>query len=81
MDDYLVEHLGIEITKFKKYSSPEEYAEALSNELVAAIFDKLPYICVFLWKHQAGFTIVGDTYRTGGLGFVCLHDIHFIYRN
>lgn len=68
VSEYLVEHLGIDRNKLKGYSSPQEYANALSNGSVAAIFDELPYICVFL-SNQSGFTIVGETYKTGGLGF------------
>jgi ionotropic glutamate receptor len=68
VDDYLVDQLGMDRTKLKSYSSSQEYADALSNKSVAAIFDELPYICVFL-SEKNGFTIVGPTYRTGGLGF------------
>eukprot|EP00253_Pinus_taeda_P013220 PITA_13220 len=66
--EYLVEHLGIERKKLKGYLSPQEYANALSSGSVAAIFAEIPYICIFL-SQQSGFTIVGETYRTGGLGF------------
>eukprot|EP00253_Pinus_taeda_P034513 PITA_34513 len=66
--EYLVEHLGIEHKTLKGYSSPQEYANTLSNGSVAAVFDETPYICVVL-SEQTGLTIVGETYRTRGLGF------------
>eukprot|EP01018_Ginkgo_biloba_P015159 Gb_26917 [translate_table: standard] len=71
--DYLQKQLGIDKNKLVPYSSLEKYAEALSkgphNGGVAAIFDEIPYIRVFL-STQCGYTMVGPTYRTGGLGFV-----------
>ncbi|KAH9313521.1 hypothetical protein KI387_022148, partial [Taxus chinensis] len=70
---YLQEQLNFHETQLKQYSSPDEYAEALSkgpnNGGVAAIFDELPYIRLFL-STRCGFTMVGPTYRTGGLAFV-----------
>ncbi|GLJ24187.1 hypothetical protein SUGI_0461330 [Cryptomeria japonica] len=71
--EYLQQHFGISKMKLKFYSTPQEYAEALTkgpnNGGVAAVFDEIPYIRLFLSK-QCGYIIVGPTYRTGGLGFV-----------
>ncbi|KAH9317370.1 hypothetical protein KI387_019139, partial [Taxus chinensis] len=70
---YLQEQLNFHETQLKQYSSPDEHAEALSkgpnNGGVAAIFDELPYIRLFL-STRCGFTMVGPTYRTSGLAFV-----------
>ncbi|GLJ24212.1 hypothetical protein SUGI_0461620 [Cryptomeria japonica] len=71
--DYLQQHFGISENNMKFYSTREEYKEALTKGPnkggVAAIFDEIPYIRLFL-SQQCGYTIVGPTYRTGGLGFV-----------
>ncbi|GLJ24215.1 hypothetical protein SUGI_0461720 [Cryptomeria japonica] len=71
--DYLQKHFRITKHNLKNYSNPEQYAEALTkgpdNGGVAAIFDEIPYIRLFLSQH-CGYTVVGPTYRTGGLGFV-----------
>lgn len=70
---YLQEQLGFHEDQLHEYNSPQEYAQALSNGPkkggVAAIFDEIPYIRIFL-SSQCGFTIAGPVYRTGGLGFV-----------
>ncbi|XP_059076346.1 glutamate receptor 2.7-like [Cryptomeria japonica] len=73
VEEYLEQLFGISKKKMKFYSTPEEYGEALTkgqnNGGVAAIFDEIPYVRLFL-SQQCGYTIVGPTYRTGGLGFV-----------
>lgn len=51
-------------------TGPDEYAAALSNGTVAAVFHELPYIKLFLKKYCSGFTMLGPTQRTAGLGFV-----------
>ncbi|PIN07945.1 Glutamate-gated kainate-type ion channel receptor subunit GluR5 [Handroanthus impetiginosus] len=60
-------------SKFRNYSTFEEYDEALSkgskNGGVAAIVDELPYIRLFLAKYCHKYTIIGPTYKTGGFGF------------
>ncbi|KAK1276943.1 Glutamate receptor 2.9 [Acorus gramineus] len=65
---------GVDESRLKPYNSPEEYAEALSkgsvNGGVAAIFDEMPYLRVFLSKYCNKFAMVGPTYRSGGFGFV-----------
>eukprot|EP01018_Ginkgo_biloba_P014868 Gb_16129 [translate_table: standard] len=50
--------------KLKALSTLQYFARALSNGSVAAIFDEIPYIRVFLSK-QCGYTMVGPTYKTG----------------
>eukprot|EP00253_Pinus_taeda_P024188 PITA_24188 len=68
---YLQLELGIK--NLQTYSTTEEAGLALSkgpkNGGVAAIFDELPYIRIFL-ASQCNYTIVGPIYRTGGFGFV-----------
>ncbi|CAI9767114.1 unnamed protein product [Fraxinus pennsylvanica] len=61
-------------SKFRNYSTYEEYDEALSrgsrNGGVAAIVDEIPYIRPFLAKHCRKYAMVGPTYKAAGFGFV-----------
>lgn len=71
--EYLPEHLGIDPKNMKVYGTIEEFADALTKGPdkggVAAIFDEIPYVRLFLSK-QCGYKMVGPIYRTGGFGFV-----------
>ncbi|XP_039119469.1 glutamate receptor 2.8-like [Dioscorea cayenensis subsp. rotundata] len=66
--------IGFKDRQMKNYSTREEYNEALikgtTNGGVAAIFDEIPYLKLFLSKYYADFTMVGKTYKTDGFGFV-----------
>ncbi|KAL2462510.1 Glutamate receptor 2.7 [Forsythia ovata] len=59
-------------SKFRNYSTIEEYHEALTrgsrNGGVAAIVDELPYIRLFLAKYCHKYTMVGPTYKAAGVG-------------
>ncbi|KAK6273019.1 PREDICTED: glutamate receptor 2.7 isoform X1 [Theobroma cacao] len=71
--NFLINQLGFKESMLKPYGSVDDYQEALcngsSNEGVAAIFDEIPYIKVFLAEYSTGYMMVGPTYRTDGLGF------------
>ncbi|GAV84232.1 Lig_chan domain-containing protein/SBP_bac_3 domain-containing protein/ANF_receptor domain-containing protein [Cephalotus follicularis] len=71
--ELLTKQLYIDPSKLRAYTTPEEYHVALSkgshNGGVAAIFDEIPYINVFLAKYCSGYTMVGPTYKTAGFGF------------
>ncbi|XP_022971646.1 glutamate receptor 2.2-like [Cucurbita maxima] len=69
----LIEQLKFNESKLKSYANVEEYRKALSkgsqNGGVAAIFDEIPYLQVFLTKYGSDFTMAGPKYRTDGFGF------------
>ncbi|XP_041018724.1 glutamate receptor 2.1-like [Juglans microcarpa x Juglans regia] len=69
----LVKQLNIDESKLKPYSTPEQYHEALSsgsqNGGVAAIFDEIPHIKIFLAKYGSKYTMAGPVYKTDGFGF------------
>ncbi|XP_058068556.1 glutamate receptor 2.7-like [Magnolia sinica] len=69
----LLKRLNFDESKLRVYYSPEDYAEALSkgsgNGGVAAIFDEIPYILLFLGRYCGLYTMVGPTYKTDGFGF------------
>ena len=74
--ELLKEQLDIHESKLKPYETPEKYHEALSNGThnggVAAIFDEIPYLKVFLSNYPSQYTTVGPLYQTDGFGFVSL---------
>ncbi|CAH9076979.1 unnamed protein product [Cuscuta europaea] len=69
----LLTYMQFDSSKFRNYSSLEEYHEALTkgsqNGGVAAIVDELPYMRLFLSKYCGKYTMVGPTYKTAGFGF------------
>ncbi|XP_057770093.1 glutamate receptor 2.7-like [Salvia miltiorrhiza] len=60
-------------SKFREYSSVEEYDNALSkgsrNGGVAAIVDEIPYIRLFLSKYCHKYTMIDPKHKTSGFGF------------
>ncbi|KAE8806550.1 Glutamate receptor 2.7 [Hordeum vulgare] len=67
--------MGFDERKMKKYSSAEQYADALSKGSakggVDAVFDEIPYLKLFLSHHCDGLYMqVGPVYKTDGFGFV-----------
>ena len=75
--ELLIKQLNIDESKLKPYRTPEEYDEALSNGThnggVAAIFDEIPYIKLFLSKYGSRYAMVGPIYKTDGFGFVSIY--------
>ncbi|XP_037452652.1 glutamate receptor 2.8-like [Triticum dicoccoides] len=70
----LLTKMGFDGRKMKKYSTLEQYADALSkgsaNGGVDAVFDEIPYLKLFLSQHCDGYMQVGPVYKTDGFGFV-----------
>ncbi|KAJ3695385.1 hypothetical protein LUZ60_000762 [Juncus effusus] len=70
----LLTNLGIDENRLKNYSTPSEYADALSkgsaNGGIAAMFDEIPYLKVFLSQYCDKYTMTGPIYKTDGFGFV-----------
>ncbi|WOL19711.1 hypothetical protein Cni_G28513 [Canna indica] len=70
----MLQNMKFDPSKLKNYSTPDQYADALSkgsaNGGVDAILDEIPYLRLFLSEHCADYTIVGPTYKTDGFGFV-----------
>ena len=61
----------------RPYDSVDDYQDALSKGSdkggVAAIFDEIPYMKLFLDRYTTGYMMAGPTYRTDGLGFVSFY--------
>uniref|UniRef100_A0ACD5ZHJ6 Uncharacterized protein n=1 Tax=Avena sativa TaxID=4498 RepID=A0ACD5ZHJ6_AVESA len=66
--------MGFDDRKMRKYSTAEQYAEALSkgsaNGGVDAVFDEMPYLKLFLSQYCDGYMMQGPLYKTDGFGFV-----------
>lgn len=72
--DLLVK-LGFKEEKLKSLTTADNYADALAkgsaNGGVAAIFDEIPYVKVFLSQYCGNkYVMVSTTYKTDGFGFV-----------
>ncbi|KAJ0984980.1 hypothetical protein J5N97_003336 [Dioscorea zingiberensis] len=71
----LLKGMGFKEHQMKNYSTQEfQYHETLKNGTknggVAAIFDEIPYLKLFLAQHCTDVAMVGKTYKTNGFGFV-----------
>ncbi|GJM98774.1 hypothetical protein PR202_ga15811 [Eleusine coracana subsp. coracana] len=69
----LLKSLNVDDSKIRSYRT-DQYAEALMkgswNGGVAAIFDEIPYLKLFMSKNCRNHSVVGRVYKTGGFGFV-----------
>ncbi|XP_034684068.1 glutamate receptor 2.7-like [Vitis riparia] len=72
--EFLIESMKFDESKLVKYESPEELDELFSNKSskggIAAAFDEIPYMKIFLAKYCSKYTAVGPTYKFDGFGFV-----------
>ncbi|PIA28576.1 hypothetical protein AQUCO_06800023v1, partial [Aquilegia coerulea] len=70
----LLKRVSFDESKLKPYNSPEECHELLSkgsqNGGVAAVFEEMPYVDIFLAKYCFKYVKVGPTHKTDGFGFV-----------
>ena len=69
-----LKRMGFPDNRIMAYNNPDEFAKALTagtaNGGVAAIFDEIPYINVFLSKYCSDYTMTGPVYKADGFGFV-----------
>ncbi|CAM0943575.1 unnamed protein product [Alopecurus aequalis] len=70
----ILRKMGFKKEKMRKFSTAEQYAEALSkgsaNGGVDAVFDEMPYLKLFLSQYCDGYMMQGPIYKTDGFGFV-----------
>ncbi|KAK6927703.1 Ionotropic glutamate receptor [Dillenia turbinata] len=66
--------MGFDPSKLRVYNSLDELdaklAEGSASGGVAAAFDEIPYMKLFLATYCSKYTMVQPTYQTGGFGFV-----------
>ncbi|XP_059626899.1 glutamate receptor 1.2-like [Cornus florida] len=72
----IVSNLNFEDTNLMQYSSPKEYADALSRGTkyggVLAIIDEIPYVKIFLARYSQDYAMIASESKTNGFGFVFL---------
>ncbi|KAK4435710.1 Glutamate receptor 2.7 [Sesamum alatum] len=70
----LLKRLNFDESRLLPYNSPEQLDELFSkgsgNGGIAAAFEEIPYINVFLAKYCSKYTTVDPTYKTDGFAFV-----------
>ncbi|XP_049349846.1 glutamate receptor 2.8-like [Solanum verrucosum] len=69
----LLRKMNFDEDRLKAYKTPEECVDLLakgsSNGGIAAVFDEIPYVKLFLANYCLKFTTIGPTYKTDGFGF------------
>ncbi|KAK2991636.1 hypothetical protein RJ640_017220, partial [Escallonia rubra] len=69
----ILKQLNFDETNLKVFNSPDELDELFikgsKNGGIAAAFDEIPYIKVFLARYCSKYTTVEPTYKTDGFGF------------
>ncbi|KAJ4841959.1 hypothetical protein Tsubulata_047652 [Turnera subulata] len=70
----ILKDLGFDDSKLIPYVSPEECDELFTKGSgaggIAAAFDEVPYIRLFLSKYCSKYTMIDPTFKVGGFGFV-----------
>ncbi|GKB38192.1 glutamate receptor 2.7, partial [Tanacetum coccineum] len=67
---YLQDVLGFKPENIRSFTSAEEYAHALRNREIAAVFLEAPYSKLFFAKYCKSFMTAGPTFREGGFAYV-----------
>ena len=72
----MLKDMGFQDYQLKIYNSSESchrlFEKGVENGGIAAAFDEIPYVKLFLGKYCSKYTMVGPTFKTGGFGFVSL---------
>lgn len=70
----LLKGMNFSESRLFPFASPEELDELFTNGTangpIAAAFDEIPYMKLFLGKYCSKYTMIGPTYKTDGFGFV-----------
>ena len=73
----ILKEMNFETSMLRPYNSIDHCNELLSkgsaNGGIAAAFDEIPYMKLFLGQYCSKYTMIASIYKTGGFGFVsCL---------
>lgn len=72
----ILKEMSFKESQFKQYNSIEELDELLSkggaNGGIAAAFDEIPYMKLFLGQYCSKYTMAASIYKNNGFGFVSL---------
>jgi len=70
----ILKEMNFDTSKLQQYNSTDHCDELLSkgsaNGGIAAVFDEIPYMNLFLGQYCSKYTMVASIYKTGGFGFV-----------
>jgi ionotropic glutamate receptor len=70
----ILKEMNFDTSKLRQYDSTDQCDELLSigsaNGGIAAAFDEIPYMNLFLGKYCSKYTMVASVYKTDGFGFV-----------
>lgn len=70
----LLKAMNFSESRLFPFASPEEldelFTNGTANGTIAAAFDEIPYMKLFLGKYCSKYTMIGPTYKTDGFGFV-----------
>ena len=80
--DVLIDQFKFDPSKLRPYSNITEYYDSLKlgskNGGVAAIFDEVPYLKLYLKEYGSNYILAGPEYRNAGFGFVSLSSLTLI---
>ncbi|QCD80431.1 glutamate receptor [Vigna unguiculata] len=83
--DVLIDQFKFDPSKLRPYRNIGEYHDALKlgsqNGGVAAIFDEVPYLKLYLQEYGSNYIMAGPEYRNAGFGFVSLSSLFFSFFN
>lgn len=71
----MLQKRGFDESRLRVYNSPKELEELFTNKSsngsIAAAFDEIPYMKLFLAQYCSKYTMIEPTFKTDGFGFVC----------
>ncbi|CAL1353034.1 unnamed protein product [Linum trigynum] len=66
----LLKQLGFRDDRLVPYHNLDDCDSLFGQGKIAAAFDEVPYIKLFLARHYSKYRMINPTYKTGGFGFV-----------
>jgi ionotropic glutamate receptor len=70
----MLKEMNFDTSKLRQYNSTDQCNELFSNGSanggIAAAFDEIPYVKLFLGQYCSNYTMVASIYKTDGFGFV-----------
>lgn len=60
----------LELRNIRDFDNQDDYPREFEEGNIAAAFLEFPYQKIFMEQHCNKYTVVGETYNFGGLGFV-----------
>lgn len=84
-----LKQVGFDESRLVAYNSVDELHHLFNNNSgknyhkgaggIAAAFDEIPYLRLFLSRYCSKYTMVQPTYKTDGFGFVSTNSLSFLF--